>query len=234
MGGNARVNSPDILFSRGTHIDGDFSYTANKELMPADGVLGGKLNRIVPQNPPLFSADRIVSRAMWFLAAFLAGVPFIAFFPMTTAIASQLARKAPWKCLLVGFLASGALPVVGIICVSSIVGIPLGALALASWAAMLYLSRIIVGLVLGTSILRTTGASIGRVLLAMALGLAIIYLATMIPAIGVPVQIAVVWMGMGSLILALLQKRRLILRIPDELKQLEESKQQNKYKEEAP
>ncbi len=233
IGGDARVNAPDILFSRETHIGGDFSYSADKELMPAEGVLGGELERIVPQSQPLFSTARLASRAMWFLAAFLAGVPFIAFFPMTTAMASQLARKAPWKCLLVGFLASGALPVIGLVCASSIIGIPLGALALASWGIMLYLSRIIVGLVLGTSILRSTGASISRVLLAMALGLAIIYLTTMVPSIGVPVQIAVAWMGMGALILAMIQKRRLIIRVPDELKQLEELKQENKQKEET-
>lgn len=232
--GNVRVIAPDILFSRETHIGGDLSYGANKELIPADGVLAGKLKRIVPQNPPLFSADRLASRAMWFLAAFLAGVPFIAFFPMTTAMASQLAKKKPWKCLLVGFLASGALPVIAIMCVSSIIGIPLGILALALWGMMLYLSRIVVGLVLGTSILRKGGASLSRVMLAMALGLAIIYLATMVPTIGVPVQIAVVWMGMGALILAMLQKRRLIIQVPDELKQLEELKQQNQHKEETP
>ena len=68
----------------------------------------------------------------------------------------------------------------------------------------------------------------------MALGLAIIYLATMVPSIGLPVQIAVVWMGMGALILSLIQKRRLVIQIPDELKQLEELKQQNNHKEETP
>jgi len=222
IGGNTKVAAPDILFSRDTHIVGDFSYTANKELVPAAGVVDGKLERIVPQSQPLFSADRLASRAMWFLAAFLAGIPFIALFPMTTAMASQLVRKSPWKCLLVGFLASGALPVLGIIlCVSSIIGIPLGTLALALWGVMFYLSRIVMGLVLGTLILRTVGTSISRVLLAMALGLGIIYLATLVPTLGVPVQMTVVWMGMGALILALLRKRQLIIQMPQELQQLE-------------
>jgi cytoskeletal protein CcmA (bactofilin family) len=230
---NVTVTAPDILFSRETTIGGDLSYSTNKELLPADGVVGGQLRRIVPQNPPLFSAERLASRAMWLMAALLAGIPFIALFPMTTAMASQLAKKAPWKCLLAGFLASGVLPIIALMCISSIIGIPLGVMAMASWGMMLYLSRIIVGLVLGTSILRTGGSSISRILLAMALGLAIIYLVTMIPAIGIPVQIAVVWMGMGALILAQLQKRRLIIQVPDELKQLEKLKQQNNQKEET-
>jgi cytoskeletal protein CcmA (bactofilin family) len=230
---NTRINARDILFSRGTRISGDLHYSANKEIIPAEGMVEGKLERIVPQRTPLFSAERLTSRALWFMAAFLAGIPFIALFPMTTAMASQLVRKEPWRCLLVGFLASGALPIFGLICLSSIIGIPLGALALASWGIMLYLSRIIVGLVLGTAILRSPRTSITRVLLAMLLGLGLIYFTTMIPSIGISIQIAVVWLGMGSLILAMLRKRRLIIQVPEELKQSEELKPQINHKEET-
>ena len=86
---------------------------------------------------------------------------------------------------------------------------------------------------IGTLILKSGNASIGRVLMSMASGLAIIYLATLIPSIGLPVQMAVVWMGMGALLLALLQKRRLIIQIPEELKHLEElrNKQNNTMEE---
>ncbi len=219
IGGDAKVVSPDILFSRETRILGNLTYMANKELVPSEGVVAGKVERTYPPSP--YSIERLTRIAMWFFAAFLAGVPFIAFFPMTTAMASQLVRKSPWKCLLVGFIASGALPVLGIMCASAIIGIPLGALILTTWGVMLYLSRIVMGLVLGSLILRAVGTSIGQVLLAMAVGLAIIYAATMIPAIGLPLQMTVVWMGMGALILALLQKRRLIIQVPQELKQLE-------------
>ncbi len=227
IGGNAKVFAPDILVSRDAAIGGNLSYTANKELFPQEDAVGGTLKRVVPEAAPIFSAARLTSKAMWFMAAFLAGVPFIALFPMTTAMASQLVKKMPWKCLLVGFLASGALPIFGLMCVSSIIGVPLGALILASWGLMFYLSRIIVALVIGTLILRSVGTSIGRVLLAMALGLAIIYLTTVIPSIGIPVQMMVLWLGMGSFILALLEKRRLIIQVPQNLKKLEELRDEN-------
>lgn len=235
MKGNVEIISQDILLARDARIGGDLIYTTNKELIPAEGVVAGQLKRVVPEAPPAFSSARLVSRSLWFLAAFLAGVPFIALFPMSTAMASQLVRRSPWKCLLVGFLASGALPVFGIMCVSSIIGVPLGVLVITAWGVMVYLSRIIMGLVLGTLILRTVGSSIGRVLLAMALGLAIIYLSTLVPSIGTPVQLTVVWIGMGSLILALLEKRRLIIQVPQNLKQLEALRNdQNKTTEDSP
>jgi hypothetical protein len=175
----------------------------------------------------------VKTHALWFFAAFLVGVPFIATFPMTAAMASLLARKSPMKCLAVGFIASFVLPVLGLMSISSLVGLPLGALILASWGILVYVSRIIMGLMIGTLILKSGTASIGRVLISMASGLAVIYLATLIPSIGLPVQMTVAWMGMGALLLALLQKRRLIIQIPDELKHLEElrNKQNNTTEE---
>jgi cytoskeletal protein CcmA (bactofilin family) len=220
--GRVDITAPDILFSKDTAIGGDLNYTAAKEIFPPEGAVTGQLNRIAPKAEPMFSAARLQSKFLWFIAAILAGIPFITLFPMSTAMASQLVRKAPWKCLFIGFLASGALPMFGLMSISSIVGVPLGILLLASWGVMFYVSRIVMGLVIGTLILRSVGTSIGRVVLAMAIGLAIIYAASIVPSIGVPVSIMVLWLGMGSLILALLEKRRLIIQVPQNLKQLEE------------
>jgi cytoskeletal protein CcmA (bactofilin family) len=221
IAGNLEITAPDILFAPGARIAGNLTYTAGKELVPAEGVVAGQLNRRQVQPEPVFSKARLHSHAMWYLAAILAGIPFIALFPMTTAMASQLARQSTWKCMLIGFIASGALPFLGIMCLSSIIGLPLGTLVLAAWGTLLYLGRIIMALLVGTLVLHATGTSASRVLLAMAIGLAIIYTATFIPAIGLPVQMTVVWIGMGSLILALLEKRRLIIQVPQNLKKLE-------------
>ncbi len=232
--GDVEVISAEIILPPTARIGGNLVYTSSQELIPADRVVSGRLQRVTPSPPPLLSAHRVKTHAMWFFAAFLVGVPFITTFPMTTAMASLLARKAPMKCLAVGFIASFLLPIFGLMCASSIIGLPLGSLILASWGILVYVSRIIMGLMIGTMILRTGTTSIGRVLLAMASGLALIYLATLIPSIGLPVQLAVVWMGMGSLLLALQQKRRLIIQVPDELKHLQELKnKQNNTTEES-
>jgi cytoskeletal protein CcmA (bactofilin family) len=236
IGGNVKVVSPDILFTSDAQLNGDLTYLSNKELLPDEGVVSGKIERNIPRERPLFSSAHLVSRGLWFLAALMAGIPFIALFPLTTAMASQLARTTPWKCLLVGFLASGALPIFGIMCISSIIGVPLGALILAMWGVLAYLSRIVVGLLIGTLILRSTKTSISHILLAMTLGLALIYLASLFPAISMPVQLAVVWIGMGALLLALLRKRRLIIQMPQNLKEYEALKEeeQNQPKEDSP
>lgn len=226
--GDAHVIAPEIVLSDQARIKGNLVYVADSEIIPADDVVEGKLKRFLPQ--PTMTPARLASHLLWFVAAVLVGIPFIAIFPMTTAMASLLARKTPLLCLLVGFFASAALPVFGLVFIYSsrhipLIGIPLGTLILAAWGALVYVSRIVVGLMVGTWILKTSDTSIGRVLLAMAWGLAIIYLITAIPStIGRTVQMIVVWMGMGALLLALRQKRRLIIQVPEELKHLKELK----------
>jgi len=227
IGGNLDIVAPEIILQRDTRIGGNLTYTAPKELVPAEGMVAGKLTRTLPQRTPAFSKARLLSQAMWFFAALFAGVPFVALFPMTTAMATQLVRTAPWKCLWVGALCALALPVFAIMSASSVVGLPLGALILGGWGFMAYVSRIVMGLVIGTLILRRNNTSIGHVLLSMAVGLAVIYIATSIPAISLSVWITIISMGMGALLLGLFQKRRLLVQVPEELRKLEELKNQH-------
>ncbi len=226
--GDVEVTAPEIILSDDTRIQGNLTYTTDQELIPADDVVGGKLDRIAPANP--YSTARIRNHIMAFLAALLTGVAFISLFPMTTAMSSLLVKKSPFKCMLVGFVAAGALPAFAILSISSMIGFPLGAVMLAYWGIMVYVSRIVVGMMIGTWMLKTGATSAGRVLLTMAAGLAIIYVLTFLPAplggsLGI-VQLLVIWMGMGSLLLALLQKRRLIIQVPEELRQLEALKKE--------
>ncbi len=230
--GNTSVNSPELLLSRGTAFAGDLSYISNNELIPDEGVISGTLTRKTPSRPQTFSKARFYSHISWFFAALLAGIPFITLFPMTTAIAAQLARKAAFKCLLVGFVALIAIPMFGLMAMSSIVGIPLGTLVIGSWAILLYVSRFISAIVLGTLLLRSFRSSFLHILIAMGLGLAVIYLATFFPVIGEYTRILVLCTGMGALLLALVEKRRLILQVPQNLEKLEALQKQQKQTEE--
>jgi cytoskeletal protein CcmA (bactofilin family) len=226
--GDVEIIAPEILFSRGAHIEGNLTYTGTgKELVPTEGVVDGKLEHAIPQPDPVFSIERLSAHLIWLLAALLAGIPFITLFPMTTAMASQLVRTSPGKCLWTGALCVLTLPMLGGISLSSLLGVPLGLLILGAWAFMGYIGHIIMGLVLGALVLRRKNTSVGHVLLSMIAGLGIIYLASVIPAISWPIWIAVISMGTGSLLLSLVQKRRLMIQVPEELKHLEELKNQN-------
>lgn len=227
IGGNLDIVAPEIILQRDTRIGGNLTYTAPKELVPAKGVVVGTLTRALPRPAPVFSKAQLLSRAMWFLAALLVGIPFISLFPMATAMATQVVRTSPWKCLWVGALCTLLLPVLGIVCISSGTGLPLGMLLLGGWAAMAYISRIVVALVVGMLVLRNHNPSMGRILLSMATGLVIIYVASAIPAISSSVWIAVISIGTGALLLGQIQMRRMLIPTPGNTQPLEETENQN-------
>jgi hypothetical protein len=232
INGNLTVIAPEIILQGNTQIGGNLTYTSGKELVPAEGIVTGKLHRALPPAAPSFSTKHLLSRLMWFLAALMVGIPFITLFPMTTAMASQLVHASPWRCLWVGALCAILLPILGTMSIFSFLGIPLGLLILSAWGFLVYTSRIVIGLVVGTLILRRNTPTPGGVLLSMTIGLATIYLITAIPAIAWSVQTVVVSMGMGALLLSLFQKRRLIIQVPEELKKLEKLKEKQNQPEE--
>ncbi|QBG48905.1 hypothetical protein EGM51_16405 [Verrucomicrobia bacterium S94] len=223
--GSVSVRAQDIVFAKGARIEGDFEYRAPRKLFLDADVIGGTVS--TPPAADLLSAERLNKILISFLAALLVGIPFLTLFPMTTSMSAQLIKQAPGKCLLIGLIASLGLPLFGMMSITSLIGIPLGILLLGSWAAMVYLSRILLALVIGSLILRKINNSLGKIIGVVSIGLAVIYGTTIFPIIGIPVQIIVLLLGMGSFILALIEKRRLILQVPVNLKKLQKLRDEN-------
>ncbi|MBN2685302.1 MAG: hypothetical protein JXR40_08480 [Pontiellaceae bacterium] len=215
--------APDIVIAGNAQIGGDLTYTANSDLFPREGAVAGKLKRIPPASP--YSLSRLGNKGTAFVAALLVGIPFLSLFPTTTALGMLLIRKSPFKCMLVGVIACVALPYLGIIGISSAMGRPLGALLFVSWGILIYISRILAGLILGTVILRSANTSAKQLLLSLTLGLAVIYALVFIsPAIGSIIQITMVCMGSGGLLLTISQRRRMVVKLSQGSKKLEELK----------
>ena len=211
--GNVRLVAPEIVLQRDTRIKGNLSYTTNKELILPAGIVAGKLDRVFPSKPPVFSKARIISHITWFFAAFMAGLLFVSFFPITTMLSTQIIRTAPWRCLWVGALFVLVVPMFGMMSLSSFVGIPLGLLLLGFWGASIYISRIVVGLAIGLFILQQKGEGRNRIAGLLFVGLFVLYFVMAIPGVAGSVQIAVVSMGTGALLLSCIQHRKNIVKI---------------------
>ena len=219
--GDTEAASREIIFMRNARLEGNLLYNSPKELVPAEGVVAGDLERKIIKSPPVFTTARFASMALWFVAALLVGIPFITLFPMSTAMSTQLIRKSPWKCLLIGFVAYWGMIVAWFTCITTVVGVPLGLLVFAAWGSLAYLGHIIVALSFGTLMLKSIGQSIGKVILSMVAGLLLLYLLAVIPSPLWLFQHIIAWFGMGALILAMIEKRRLIIQVPQQLKKAE-------------
>lgn len=212
LGGDVRILAQDIVVLPGTSIRGNLIYTSPKELFLDRNVqLTGQLIRETPQPAPAPSAPRrlldgLVLTGLQWLAALLVGLPFLALFPRLAGRAARHIRFAPGRTLLTGLAGLFLLPVAAVFALFTVVGIPLGLLLGGFFAILIYLAKIIVGITLGSLLLRRRGAQpLSVVSACLALGLALLYGAAALPAIGASVALLIGIVGLGALLLSLLR-----------------------------
>ena len=215
-GGNVRIHAQEIRVAPGTTIAGDLVYTAPKPLVldPSVTVAGSvrQVQTVLPETPV---RTRLAWHGYLFLAALLAGMPFVGFFPLLAGNAVRQLRTFPLRVLAVGAMILLLGPFLILFALMTVVGIPLALLLGAFYAAGLYLSHIVVALWLGHLLLRAPGPqSFSRVLSALAAGLFILYFAGAFPAVAAFLLLPVLALGLGALGLALVYRPLLPFPLP--------------------
>jgi len=221
-GGNVRIHAQKIRIVPGTTIAGDLIYTAPKPLIVDSSVeIGGALTeqKVMTPASEAFSLAAFRQRAEFlgylFMAALLAGMPFIGFFPAFAGRAVRHLSTSPWRVLLAGVVTVVPIPfAIGFI-FFTVIGIPLAILMSTLYLSLTYLSHIIIALWIGHKLLRAQGPqSFSKVLAALATGLFILYAAAAIPGVAGLLAMPIVILGTGSLALALLQRPKLTISLP--------------------
>ena len=221
-GGNVRVQATEIRVVPGTRIAGDLVHTSASPLVLDPSVtVGGtvKTARAVGPEAPAASADalraRLALHGYLFLAALLAGMPFVGAFPLAAGGAVRHLRSSPWRVLLAGALTLLLGPFLVGLSLMTIVGAPLALLLGALYLSLAYLSHIVIALWLGHRLLRSEGPqTFAKVLSSMGLGLFLLYFAAAIPGVASFLLLPVVLLGTGSLVLAILRRPFVAVPIP--------------------
>lgn len=210
VNGRLRVAAPDIVIMPGTEIAGDLVYTSPQELvLDKRVVLGGELKRVdAPPggaSPPASESGTFSSKAYLYMAALLAGLPFVGIFPHFTGRAVRALRQGVGRCALVGLVAFCLLPMISLFAIITIVGIPLGLVIGGSFVIMLYFAKIFVALAIGGALLRRRGPQpFWSVFTALSLGLLLLYLAAAVPVLSGIVWIVCALLGLGAMVGAVL------------------------------
>ena len=122
IAGNAHIKARETLIADGLRVAGDFTYRTDQILLIDPAQVGGTIlkENTSPAVSP-FSIAQLKSRSLWLVAAFISGALYLLLFPGQAAHATHLIFSAPLKCSLIGFLASGVLPIIGVFCLTSLV-----------------------------------------------------------------------------------------------------------------
>ena len=217
VNGNVELEVESLTILPTADIGGDLNYTCRKE---ADIQSGAQISGATSHKLPEVKKDwtkvfpfviffGVLAKVMSFLMALVAGVVIIFLAPkrlmsIAEAISSGPGPSAGWGALIV-FVA----PLAAILVCLTIIGIPVGLIALVLYGIALYVAQIPVGLLIGRLIIGRFRVVEGKATMvgALALGLAILKLLSLIPYFGFVVGLAVVIFGLGAVVAAERKRR---------------------------
>jgi hypothetical protein len=135
----------------------------------------------------------------------LVGMLLVLFIPAMPSILRAATQTSPWSRVGIGLVLAFMLPLLGLLGFALLLPLGLwwlGLLVLALYPVLLILSLAVSGLALGSLVLARMGQGRVPMLAALAAGLIIISLASVLPYLGPLVNVAAVIFGLGTLALA--------------------------------
>jgi len=217
VNGNVELEIESLTILPTANIGGDLNYTSEEE---ADIQSGAQITGATTHKLPEVKKDwakvfpfviffGVLAKVLSFLMALVAGVVIIFLAPkkltsITDAIGTRPGPSAGWGALIV-FLT----PIAALIVCLTIIGIPVGLIALTLYGIAIYLAQIPVGLFIGRWIIGRFRVVEGKAIMvgALAIGLAILKLLSLIPYFGFVVGLAVVIFGLGAVVAAERKRR---------------------------
>ena len=209
-----KVESLTILPT--ANIQGNLTYTSEEEADIQSGAqIAGASTHKLPEVKeerakafPFALFSGVLGEVMGFLMALIAGLVIILLAPRRLTSVAESIRSRPGPSAGWGAVVLFATPIAAIIVCITIIGIPVGLIALALWGIAIYLAQIPVGLLIGRLIIGRFRGVEGKAIMvgALALGLVILRLLGLIPYLGFFIALAVVLFGLGAVVVS--ERRR--------------------------
>jgi cytoskeletal protein CcmA (bactofilin family) len=221
VNGDVELEVESLTILSTANIGGDLSYTSEEEADIQSGAqIAGATTHTLPEVEPEVKRDwtkvfpfvlffGVLAKVLNFLMALVTGVVIIFLAPkkltsITDAIGTRPGPSAGWGAMIL-FLT----PIAALIVCFTIIGIPVGIIALVLYGVALYLAQIPVGLFIGRWIIGRFKVVESKAIMvgALALGLAILKLLSLIPYFGFFVGFVVVLFGLGAVVAAERKRR---------------------------
>ncbi len=207
IGRDATVADQQLAVGAAAHIGGSLSYTSNNEVQTASGaVIVGQATRHAPpqhQHKTENSfATRIAGVVYWFGASAVLGLILLGLAPRAYRAASQLMIKQGGWALLAGIIALVATPVVAVLLMVTIVGMPAGIVLFLLWLIAMMASFAYSGFAIGAWVADQASWKLKWPgVMALFIGLFLLGILMLIPVVGGLFGfLALVW-GLGSQVL---------------------------------
>jgi cytoskeletal protein CcmA (bactofilin family) len=210
VGGDVKVEVDKLTITSTANIEGDLVYTSENEANIQSGArVGGSTIHNMPEKPAPAPFAGMGGKLLGFIMILVVGIIVILLAPRWVSAMADSIRAKPWPSLGWGALVLFATPIAAIIVIITIIGLPVGLIALVLYGIAIYLSQIPVGFLIGRLIIRRNGEIESRGLMvgALAPGLAILLVLGLIPYIGGLVMLLTIIFGLGSVVVSVIRSR---------------------------
>lgn len=208
VGGDVYVEVGSLIVTDSAVIGGNLTYTSDKQATIRQGAqIRGTVEQREPSRPER-AEDRTNPIVGWFqtlIGLFLTGLLFVLLLPGFSARTVDTLRRSPWASLGLGALSFLVVPFAAILLFALglfVGGWWIGLFLLALFAIAMVLGFVVAGLFTGQQVVERAGRPDIPILVALAIGLAILLLIGVVPFLGPLVAIVATLFGLGTLVLS--------------------------------
>jgi hypothetical protein len=196
--GNVVTFAGTAILDRRAHVDGDLLYGDKKPKVAPGAQVGGDVKKFKAED---FSGGAIaLSIGIWVavtVSMLVLGLILLALFPKAADAVARAAKARTGRAALLGLLTFFLIPIVGIIALITVVGIPLGAGLLLAVLPIYGLAYTASAFVVGRLV-----SEQGTRIVAFVIGLLILRVLALVPFLGGLVWFLATILGLGALLVA--------------------------------
>lgn len=209
VAGDVRVSADDITIAADGRIAGDLRYASNSAVEIAEGGrVGGETERTsnfrAAGGPDLWSA--LTGPLARLLLGLITGLVLVVLMPRPVVAAADAIRTRFLPSLLAGIVGWIIWPILAVLLLAIVVGIPIAVIGTVFLLSLAYLSQVFAGLAIGRLVLPKGWkvSSRGYNILAMALGMILIAAlrAVPLPYVSAIIALIVAVIGVGGVLVA--------------------------------
>lgn len=205
VGGDVVTGVGQLDLASDAQVAGNLQYMSEEKAGIADGAsVSGSIKQQMPPKGPdekdkkaLLAGAAVGFAVFKFLSLLAIGSLLLWALPVFMKNASVAMVKKPLQSLGVGFLVLILTPILAVILMVTVIGLPLGLVALLGYFFLLYISKVFAALAVGERVL---GPKQNRYL-SLALGLLILILVLFIPVLGGLVDFMAMLLGLGAAVM---------------------------------
>lgn len=220
IGGDLAVAAVAIRLTSRAAVGRNVRYWSDDEPSIDEGatVLGTVTRHPVPE---VFEGEelrgglkgmKLVAGLVSFVSTLLLGLLLLYIYPVFTSRVASKIQEQPWVVLGIGGALLFGVPMLIVLCMVSILGIPIGLMLGAMFVVTLYLGRVFVMLWLGQRLLKLVSDS-SSAARAFVTGLVTYFILALVPLVGGLLTVATIATGLGAI---LMTKKELVVRLREE------------------